>query len=270
MTTVDPNRTIAGIEPGHHLCWLYQSQQEHRALLTPFLRRGLAQGERVIYVVDAHPAEAVLGYLRDDGLEPSPYLASGQLSILTADEAYLRDGAFDPDAMVALLRAETDRALADGYAALRVTGEMTWVLRGLPGSEALIEYESKLNEFFPGSKCLALCQYDRRRFEPGVLLDVLTTHRVAVVGTELFDNFYYVLGLRPALRNAAAPTRQPCRAQAHGGNAAKATGRTADHSRLRARNDLPQRPRESADSGEQGLRGGRGQGQSRHGRKNAL
>ena len=192
MTTVDPNRTIAGIEPGHHLCWLYQSQQEHRALLTPFLRRGLAQGERVIYVVDAHPAEAVLGYLRDDGLEPSPYLASGQLSILTADEAYLRDGAFDPDAMVALLRAETDRALADGYAALRVTGEMTWVLRGLPGSEALIEYESKLNEFFPGSKCLALCQYDRRRFEPGVLLDVLTTHRVAVVGTELFDNFYYV------------------------------------------------------------------------------
>ncbi|GAG34605.1 unnamed protein product, partial [marine sediment metagenome] len=135
-------------------------------MLTPFVRHGLERAEKVLYIVDARGAETVLDYLRDDGLDPEPYLASGQLTILTADDTYLKQGVFDPDGMIALLQTETERALAEGYAALRVTGEMSWALRGLPGSERLIEYEAKLNEFFPGSKCLAICQYDRRAFDP--------------------------------------------------------------------------------------------------------
>jgi len=50
--------------------------------------------------------------------------------------------------MIALLRSQTERALAEGYAALRVTGEMSWASRDLPGSERLIDYEAKL--FCPG------------------------------------------------------------------------------------------------------------------------
>jgi signal transduction histidine kinase len=94
--------------------------------------------------------------------------------------------------MIRLLREETGQALSEGYSALRVTGEMSWALKGLPGSEKIIEYEAKLNDFFPGSNCLAICQYDRRRFGPEVLLDVLTTHPIAVVGTEFYENFYYI------------------------------------------------------------------------------
>ncbi len=185
-------QSTTDLEPGNHLCSLYETEEERRALLTPFLCQGLERGEKVLYIVDAHSAEVVLDYLRDDGLEVEPYLASGQLSILTVDDAYMREGVFDPDGMIALLRAETEQALAEGYSALRLTGEMTWTLRGLPGSERLIEYEAKLNEFLPGSKCLAICQYDRRRFDPAVLLDVLCTHPIAVVGTAVYDNSYYV------------------------------------------------------------------------------
>ena len=39
---------------------------------------------------------------------------------------------------------------------------------------------------------MSICQYDRRRFGPEVLLDILRTHPIAVVGTEMYDNFYYV------------------------------------------------------------------------------
>lgn len=112
--------------------------------------------------------------------------------ILTVDDAYMRDEVFNPEGMIALLRTETERAQSEGYPTLRVTGEMTWVLQGLPGSERLIEYESKLNKFLPNSKCLAICQYDRRRLPSKVLLDMLSTHPIAVVGTEVYDNFYYV------------------------------------------------------------------------------
>ena len=153
-------RTLAELKPGDHLCCLYRTEEEHRALLTPFLRQGLEQGERVIYIVDARTEEIINGYLQDNGIAVYPYCASGQLKILTVDDAYMREGVFDPDGMIQLLRREMESALAEGYKALRVTGEMSWALRELSGSGRLIEYEAKLNDFFPGSHCLAICQYD--------------------------------------------------------------------------------------------------------------
>jgi PAS domain S-box-containing protein len=183
---------LKSLKPGDHLCCIYGTDDEHRALLTPFLARGLNLGEKVVYIVDVRPAEEVLAYLREAGMEIDGYLETGQLKLLAAADTYMRVGVFDPDVMISLLREETELALAEGYSALRVTGEMTWALRGLPGSERLIEYEARLNEFFPRHRCLAICQYDMRRFVPALLLDVLTTHPIAVIGTRLFDNFYYI------------------------------------------------------------------------------
>jgi DNA-binding CsgD family transcriptional regulator len=204
-----PPGMIAELTRGDHACCLYETEEEHRSVLTSFLRQGLERNEKVLYIVDTHTAEAVLDYLRDDGLDVEPYLARGQLSILSRDETYMQGGLFDPDEMMALLRAETEQALVEGYQALRITGEMSWALLGLPGSERLIEYETRVNEVFRGGSCLAICQYDRRAFSPALLLDVLCTHPIAVVGAAVYDNFYYLspsnlLGHEPAearLRN---------------------------------------------------------------------
>lgn len=183
---------IKNLKPGNHLCCLYKTEEEHRKLLTPFLRHGLERGEKVFYIVDSHTSKSILNYLRKDGLEVESYLRSGQLNILNVDNAYMREGIFDPDRMITLLRSETKLAISEGYSALRVTGEMTWALKDLSGSEKLIEYESKLNTFFPRSKCMAICQYDQRRFDPKILLDVLLTHPIAIIGMEIYDNFYYM------------------------------------------------------------------------------
>ena len=190
--TADFPHTIADLGSGDHLCCIYETEEEHQAVLTPFLRQGLERGEKVVYIVDARTAETILGYLQDTGLDVEPYLVRGQLAILTRDDTHVREGVFDPDEMIALLRAEMEGALAEGYPALRVTGEMTWVLQGLPGSERLIEYEARLNEFFPGSQCAGLCQYDRRCFDPAVLLDVLRAHPIVILGTVVYDNSYYI------------------------------------------------------------------------------
>ena len=183
------SRTIRDVKPGDHIAWLYETEERHRAVLTPFLRQGLEGSEKVLYIVDSHTIETILGYLRDAGLNVEPYLASGQLTILTCDKTYIREGIFDPERMIAFLLAETERALAEGYTALRSSGEMTWALRGLPGSQRLIEYEARLNGFVPGSKCLLICQYNRWRFGSKVLLDALRTHPRSVVGNVLYDDF---------------------------------------------------------------------------------
>ena len=192
MPDTRPLRTISDLRPGDHACCFYETAEKQRAVLTPFLRQGLERGEKVIYILDVSTVEAIVAYLRRDGLDVEPYLARGQMVFLTRDETYMQAGVFDPDTMIALLQAETDRALAEGYSALRITGEMGWTLRGLPGSERLIEYEADLNEFSPSSKCLALCQYDWRAFGPQLLMDVLSTHSVALVNAIVYDNYYYM------------------------------------------------------------------------------
>ena len=191
MARTESEEGIAGFQPGDHPCFLYQSEEEHRAVVTAFLREGLLRGQKVIYLPDAHTREDILRCLRDAGLAPESYLKMGQLSILTAEQAYLRGG-FRPDEAVAWQSDETERALQEGYSALRTTAEVSWALATPEAVGRLAEYEAKLSEMLPGKKCLHMCQYDRRRFEPEVLLDALSTHRIAVVGTEVYDNFYYM------------------------------------------------------------------------------
>jgi len=84
--------TMFNLQPGDHLCCIYETEQEHRAVLVPFLRQGLIEGQKVIYIVDEHTAGAILDYLRDDGLAVEPYLSSGQLRLLTQEETYMRAG----------------------------------------------------------------------------------------------------------------------------------------------------------------------------------
>jgi PAS domain S-box-containing protein len=183
---------ISKLKAGDHPCCIYETEEEHRALLTPYLRQGLERNEKVVSIVDDRKDETVLDYLRQDGLDTRPFLDKGQLVILPVADSYMRGGGFDPEGMVSFLRRETDRAVGEGYGALRAAGEMSWALGSLVGSNHLIEYESKLNIFIPGSRCLALCLYDKRRFSPEILLQVLSTHPVAVIGTQLYENIHYI------------------------------------------------------------------------------
>jgi PAS domain S-box-containing protein len=178
--------------PGTHVCFLYETEDQLRAVLTSFIREGLEKNEKVICIEDAAHSETPLEGLCSEIPNMRAGLETGQVTLLRADETYLRSGVFDPDEMIALLNGYTEGALADGYAGLRVTGEMTWALRDLPGADRLLEYEARLNDFFPGSRCLALCQYPVTRFPAPLLLDALRTHPQVMIGTEVYDNPHYV------------------------------------------------------------------------------
>lgn len=176
---------LGGLQPGDHIVFLYETEEEHRTLLTSFLRQGLARGEKVIYLTDAHTEETLLDYLREGGVNPEPYLTRGQLVFLTAQDAYLEGGSFDPGRMIARLEALAQEALAEGYTTLQVAEEMTWALQGLPGSERLREYEARLEAFFRKGTCIGLCQYDRRRFDAETLLEMVRLHPLVAFGEDV-------------------------------------------------------------------------------------
>ncbi|MFP3867931.1 MAG: PAS domain S-box protein [Desulfobacteraceae bacterium] len=183
---------ITDFRSGDHLGWFYETEAEYRQLLTPFLSQGLERGEKVLYLFDTHTPEAILSYLKKEGLEADAYLKRGQLHFLAADAVYRRAGFFEPQAMIDWLKAETDQAMTQGYITLRLTVEMSWATRGLSDSTPLLEYVSRLDQCSSGWPCLTLCQYNRRVFDPAWLLEIMTAHPLLIIGTEIFSNFYHI------------------------------------------------------------------------------
>jgi hypothetical protein len=94
--------------------------------------------------------------------------------------------------MIDTVGAAYDRSIREGYAGARLTGEMTWSTRGLPGSENLAEYECRLNILLRTVPTTAVCQYDAQRFDGATLYDILSVHPMMIVHGQVVRNPYYV------------------------------------------------------------------------------
>lgn len=190
--SIDCPRFVEDLEPGQHLCEFYYSEEEVLSLLSRFLRLGLEREEKTLCI--AHPSflEFVRSILADKGVDVDQCGEEGRLDFLEAGKIYLQEGYFDPERVIAFLRDQVKRALDEGFAAMRVAGEMNWFLERISDNRKLVEYESKLNSFFPGNRCLGICLYDGRHFDSRLLLSVLATHPVIMVGGEIYENFFYI------------------------------------------------------------------------------
>ncbi|MDO8737124.1 MAG: PAS domain S-box protein, partial [Thermoleophilia bacterium] len=186
------NKALEKLEVHDHLCLIYDSREEQLAAVIPFMKIGLERGERCVYIADDNTVAFVTDVMRERGIDVDSAVASGALSVITKREAYLFEDHFDPDWMIEFLKKATAAAKGDGFSALRATGEMTWMLGGDPGTERLIEYEAKLNYFMPEHDCLAICQYNRSRFDPEIITNVIRTHPLVIYGENICRNFYYV------------------------------------------------------------------------------
>jgi len=74
----------------------------------------------------------------------------------------------------------------------RVTGEMSWALRGYPGSERLMEYEARINKVVQTHPITAMCQYDANKFDGDLIFKALQGHPYMVMNAQLVKNPYYV------------------------------------------------------------------------------
>lgn len=185
-------QALGGLGVHAHLCLIYETREEQFAALVPFIRIGLERGERCVYIADDNTAAVVLDALAAQGLDVASAVTSGALMMASKRETYLQSGVFDPDLMIRFLHDAAEAAKAAGFAALRATGEMTWALGEDPGVERLMEYEAKLNDFFPKHEALAICQYNRTRFPPAAIRDVLRTHPLVIYGSVVCRNAFYV------------------------------------------------------------------------------
>ena len=174
---------------GHHACAFGATLEEQFELAAPFLKAGLARGEKACYLAHETDLRMVEKQLNARGV---PLLGPRRpgVELRTCEQTGLAKLPFSPKGLISRWEKAVDAALAEGHAGLRVVVEMTWAVDG--GLERLAEYEARSAELFETRPISALCLYNRLRFSQTVLRDAVLTHPDLDVHGEIAGNPDYL------------------------------------------------------------------------------
>src|SRR5467141_2677690 len=194
METNDRSVQFAGGILGRqrHVCAFFNGIDEEHRVLRSFIRDGLDGGERAFHIVDPELREEHLKRLAEAGIDVERVMGTGQLEVRPWQDAYLRGGRFDQDAMLALLEEILQSGAAGGYPLTRLLAHMEWALLDKPGVDDLLEYETRVNYLLPKYDDPVICTYDLTKVPSWVTMDVLRTHPVVIMGGLLHDNPFFV------------------------------------------------------------------------------
>jgi hypothetical protein len=132
-----------------HVCAFFNSKDEEYRVLVPFIKEGIDLGQKGFHIVkDGHRPEH-RRRLAEAGIGVADAEAKGQLEIRGWEDAYLREGHFDQNKMLALIEEVLHGGKAQGYPLTRLVANMEWALEDRPGVDDIVEYETRLNFILP-------------------------------------------------------------------------------------------------------------------------
>ncbi len=168
---------VLPVRTGRHTCLTSTSAAEYRGMLTAYFEQGLRDGDLLAYFGSPpeHTAPA-LDSLRAADHDPEQLLDDGSLVIGLADDLFLRDGRFDPDAAIQDCRDLIARATANGYRGVRVVTELSWLAATPSHRASWPEFEFRVDLLTAAMPFTALCCYDKREWEPDELRLIHAVH----------------------------------------------------------------------------------------------
>src|SRR6185295_931795 len=185
---------IRNIPYGIHMCHFYRGRDELAAVLVPYFVAGLRNHERCIWI-SAEPlgAAAAKLSLEHEGVDADAALADGSLILRDFSEWYAEGTRLRGAEVVDFWLAEEARALADGYAGLRITGNVTFLT---PETwSVFMEYEDMVTKAFSGRRIVTLCTYPSDGCGASNVLDVVNRHSCTL---EHPDEGWQILSRIPA------------------------------------------------------------------------
>lgn len=164
-----------GSEWDGHVLLLHASESERLSSLTAWARRGLDRGEKVIYTEGPDGQHQWLYRVLDlHGVDVAEAMRDGRLEILPLAEFYPPEG---QDRVI-------DRALAEGFQAVRMSAEATAALTVLP-PEKYLDIERNMDRLCRTRPVSAMCQYARPDSTGTRLRDSITVHITGVRESQL-------------------------------------------------------------------------------------
>lgn len=193
-----PRRTISlgfseqKVLEGQHICYIYNDDSERRQVMGKYFASGTLENEKVLYLADDMTTEEMLDDLEKLGVDIRSKATA--LEVAEATPTYCPKDVFRADEMLAAIQNFYCQAVnEENYAGARGSGEMSWCLvEGRADRDSLMAYETGLTYLVQQYPYTACCQYDARRFDGDLIMDVLSVHPVMIVRGQLVKNPFYV------------------------------------------------------------------------------
>jgi hypothetical protein len=209
--------SLAGSELGEtrHVCAFFNSNDEAYQVLIPFIKDGFECGDKAIHVVNPDQRDNHLRRLAAAGMDPKTAQLNGQFELRTNTEAYLRDGRFDQDRMLAVFEELASGNAKGGFPLSRIVCHMDWAAEGHSHIDNLVEFESRVNDVWQRHDDAVICVYDLAKFGGNTVIDIMRTHPMIIIGGILQQNPFFVppdeflreLRERRSGRATSSPTR---------------------------------------------------------------
>jgi len=163
--------------------------------MTRYLASGIAAGQKCACCT-FDDAQSVLGaHFESSGVSVDEARARGQISFVEGEHVWLADSRFDPELLLDRLSNFRDDADSEGWNGVRIIAEVSPVIPEMPGGGRLIEFEVEVNRLLRDRPMSMVCQYDLRRFNGAILMDVLRVHPFIMIRGSVMPNpFYFPAG----------------------------------------------------------------------------
>jgi hypothetical protein len=183
---------MLNLKQGEHLCLFYEKHAaEQMPALIPFIQEGLSKDEQCIYIADDQTVDELGDRLKYDGINVGQETERGRLKLWTRRE-WRQSGELDSDKKSLQIRDFVKGASRTGFKGIRFAVEMTWTLGPDISAGQLEHWEATINTLFaPNFPGRIVCQYNRSRLSPEVILAALHTHPTVILGEHVCPNLFY-------------------------------------------------------------------------------
>jgi hypothetical protein len=172
---------LPGIETvpfGMHACHFYRNRDELISALVPYFVAGLRGNQRCLWIAAPPlPARDAIQALRAEWDCVDDAMKAGALRILDFDQWYASSAGLNGLDVVQFWLEEEERALAEGYSGLRISGNAAFLK---PGEwSTFLEYEQHVTQRFNGRRIVALCSYVLPQCNDQQVSEVMRAHLCA-------------------------------------------------------------------------------------------
>ena len=192
MSSAHADSWLSTLGAQRHACAFFHSADEEYRALLPFIKEGFDCGHRSLHICDPDLCDEHRQRLTSAGIDLAGAENGGRFALCRWADAYLREGRFEQDRMLAFLQQAIDSGRKQGFAMTRIVAHMEWAAGDSPGVEDLVEYETRINHMWPEHEDAVICVYDLARFRADVVMDIMRTHPVVLIGGILQENPFFV------------------------------------------------------------------------------
>jgi len=183
------------IAPGSHICQLYSKVTEIPGVTARLMRVGLSLSEKCMFAAAPAQVKELCDELHKLGVDVEALQASGQLLLFEEREPFLAQGKrFDPYLLISHHLTFIAQALHEGWKAVRISIDMTWLTRDVATPEQMLKYEAASDAVFTfqNAPIIALMHYDHSKLLPSLVVELLKLHPISVVGKYIKRNPFYL------------------------------------------------------------------------------